>query len=89
VFLTILLLTTVSVITTLKFSPAKSRFSINFILNKLQSEERIKIWHTYFEIIKDYPISGIGFDMDDMWHDQSLWDNYSARIPSKFRTATK
>jgi len=63
--------------------------SANFIQNKLQNEERIKIWHTYFEIIKDYPISGIGFDMDDMWHDQSLWDKYSARISSKLRTTTK
>jgi O-antigen ligase len=89
VFLTFLLLAIVSVIITLKFSSAKSRFSANFILNKLQNEERIKIWRTYFEIIKDYPISGIGFDMDDMWHDQNLWDNYSARIPSKFRTTTK
>ena len=89
VFLTFLLLVIVSVIITLKFSPAKSRFSANFILNKLQNEERIKIWRTYFEIIKDYPISGIGFDMDDMWRDQSLWDKYSARIPSKFRTTTK
>ena len=89
VFLTFLLLAIVSVIITLKFSPAKSRFSANFIQNKLQNEERIKIWRTYFEIIKDYPISGIGFDMDDMWRDQSLWDKYSARIPSKFRTTTK
>lgn len=89
VFLTFLLLATVSIITTLKFSPAKSRFSKNFILNKLQNEERIKIWYTYLEIIKDYPVSGIGFDMDDMWHDQNLWDKYSARIPSKFRTTTK
>jgi len=89
VFLTFLLLATVSIITTLKFSPAKSRFSTNFILNKLQNEERIKIWYTYLEIIKDYPISGIGFDMDDVWHDQNLWDKYSARIPSKFRTTTK
>jgi len=63
--------------------------SPSFIQNKLQNEERIKIWYTYFEIIKDYPISGMGFDMDDMWHDQLLWDKYSDRIPSKFRTVTK
>jgi len=31
-------------------------------------------------IIKDYPVFGIGFDMNDMWHDQKLWDKYSAGI---------
>jgi putative inorganic carbon (HCO3(-)) transporter len=85
VVLVFLILATIMVITTLRFTPAKSRLSANFILNKLQDEQRIKIWHTYFEIIKDYPISGIGFDMDDMWHDQKLWDKYSDRIPSKYR----
>jgi len=89
VFFTLLLFATILVIATLNLSIAKTRMSSNFIQNKLQNEERIKIWHTYFEIIKDYPISGIGFDMDDMWHDQNLWDKYSARIPSKFRTTTK
>lgn len=87
VVLVSLLLATVLVITSLSFIPVKNRISTNYIVNKLQDEERIKIWHTYFEIIKDYPIFGIGFDMDDMWHDQNLWDKYSARIPSKFRTS--
>ena len=88
-FFTLLLFLTILVISILNLTIAKTRMSANFIQNKLQNEERIKIWHTYFEIIKDYPISGIGFDMDDMWHDQNLWDKYSARIPSKLRTTTK
>ena len=37
-------------------------------------------------MIKDFPIAGIGFDMNDMWHDQNLWDKYKDRIPSKYRT---
>jgi O-antigen ligase len=89
VVLVILILAATMVIATLGFTPAKSRLSENFILNKLQNEERIKIWYTYFETIKDYPISGIGFDMDDMWHDQNFWDKYSARIPTKYRTDIK
>jgi len=89
VLFTLLLFATILVLAILNLSIAKTRMSANFIQNKLQNEERIKIWHTYFEIIKDYPISGIGFDMDDMWHDQNLWDKYSARIPSKLRTPTK
>ena len=89
VLFTLLLFATILVLAILNLSIAKTRMSANFIQNKLQNEERIKIWHTYFEIIKDYPIYGIGFDMDDMWHDQNLWDKYSARIPSKLRTPTK
>jgi len=89
VFLTSLLLVVVLAITTLTFSPAKSLLSANFLQNKLKNSHRIQIWHTYLEIIKDYPVSGIGFDMDDMWHDQNLWDKYSARIPYKLRSPTK
>jgi O-antigen ligase len=85
----LVLFVTIFIIATFSLSKAKSRMSLNFIQNKLKNEERIKIWYTYLEIIKDYPISGIGFDMDDMWHDQNFWEKYSARIPSKFRTITK
>lgn len=84
-----LLFVTTFVITILAFIPAKERISTNYLLNKLQNEERIKIWYTYFEIFKDHPISGIGFDMNDMWHDQKLWDKYSDRIPSEYRVPTK
>ena len=86
VILIVLLIAAILVITTQNFKPAKIRFSSKYIINKLQNEERIKIWYTYFEIIKDFPIAGIGFDMNDMWHDQNLWDKYIARIPSKYRT---
>ena len=81
-----LLFVTILVIT-LNFTTAKTRVSTNFIQNKVQNNERIRIWRTYFEVIKDYPISGIGFDMGDMWHDQNFWDKYSARVPSKLRTS--
>jgi len=27
--------------------------------------------------------------MNDMWHNQNLWDKYSDRIPSKYRTDIK
>ena len=86
VALVILLIATILVITTLSYRPAENRISEYFMSNKLQHEERIKIWYTYFELIKDFPIAGIGFDMNDMWHDQNLWDKYKARIPSKYRT---
>ena len=86
VVLVSLLTVTVLVITTLSFPLAKNRISTNGILKKLQNDDRIQLWYIYVEIIKDYPISGIGFDMHDLWHDHSLWDKYSARLPSKLRT---
>lgn len=87
VFSTSLLFVTILVMITLNFTTTKTRVPTNFIQNKLQNNERIRIWRTYFEVIKDYPISGIGFDMEDMWHDQNFWDKYSARVPSKLRTS--
>lgn len=85
VFVTSLLLVVVLAITTLTFAPTKSRLSAKFLQNKLKYSHRMQIWHTYLEITKDYPIIGTGFDMGGMWHDQSLWDKYLARIPPKFR----
>ncbi len=87
VFSTSLFMVAFLVMVTLSFSTAKNRMAANFIQNKLQNDERIRIWRSYFEIIKDYPISGIGFDMEDMWHDHNFWDKYLARIPSKLRTS--
>jgi O-antigen ligase len=85
VFLIFLFLAIIMVAATSRFKPAESRLSVNFILNKLQNDPRIQYWHYYFRIVKDYPVFGMGFDMDDMWHDQKLWDKYSAGISFPLR----
>lgn len=86
VVLVSLLSVIVLVAATSYFIPAKNRISENGILKKLQKDDRVEIWHTYIEVSKDYPISGIGFGMNDLWHDQSLWDKYSSKLPSESRT---
>jgi O-antigen ligase len=81
-----LFLATILVVMTINFLPAKNRISENYLFNRLHEGDRIEIWQTYFEMIKDYPISGIGFDMHDLWHDKNWWEKYSSRLPSKQRT---
>lgn len=69
-----------------KIIPAVSRLNSDVLQQKLQNEARIHIWYTYFEIIKDHPISGIGFGME-MWHDQDFWNKYTAKVPPRWRRA--
>jgi O-antigen ligase len=68
------------------FMPVMNRLTQT--LNARQSNshvnERILIWNTYFEMIKDHPITGIGFGME-MWKDQKLWDQYASRVPPEWR----
>jgi O-antigen ligase len=68
------------------FMPVTNRLTLT--LNARQSylleNERFLIWNTYFEMIKDHPITGIGFGME-MWQDQKLWDQYSAMVPPEWR----
>jgi putative inorganic carbon (HCO3(-)) transporter len=69
-------------------SPFKSRLIHTFEIiqqNKIQTMRRVKIWRTYFEAIKDYPISGIGFGMEKFLYDQDFWHKYNAKLPDKFR----
>jgi len=74
------------IIIAFSFVPFKNHLTLNAIQNKFRNSSRInKIWPTHFEIIKDYPISGIGFGMDEMSCHQDLWDKYSAKVSSERR----
>jgi O-antigen ligase len=65
--------------------PMKNLLTTDALQSKLQRDDRIMIWNTYFEMIKDHPITGIGFGME-MWKDQKLWDQYTAKTPPERRT---
>lgn len=67
-----------------KIIPAVDRLNIKVLQNKFQNEPRIPIWCTYFEMIKEHPVSGIGFGME-MWHDMNLWHKHTAKVPPKWR----
>ena len=65
-------------------SPIKNRFiSFNPI-----SDLRLDIHYTTFEIIKDYPILGIGFGMETFRNEKAVrLDQYNERVPQKYRQA--
>ncbi len=64
--------------------PVQDRLTPEAIVTKLRIEERVGIWRTYLEVVKDYPVMGIGFGMS-MWQDQAFWDKYSFRLPPEKR----
>ena len=70
-----------------KVIPSVNRLNYIVLQSKLQNEARVSIWYTYFEMIKEHPIIGIGFGME-MWHDMDLWNKYSAKVPPRWRTAS-
>lgn len=61
-------------------SPIKNRFSVNqFIQN-----HRIRMMFTTLEIVKDYPITGIGFGNETYGKKMDL-EMYNNRVPEKYR----
>lgn len=81
-----LLVITLLIAINFKVIPAVSRLNYGVFQHKLQNEARVHIWHTYFEMIKEHPIFGIGFGME-MWHDMDLWNKYTAKVSPRWRTA--
>jgi len=73
----------------LGFLPIKNRITPNNIQHKFkpQNSERVKIWYTYFQIIKDHPIKGLGFGMRT-YADKEIFDKYKqykAMTHAKYR----
>jgi len=74
---------------TVGFLPVKNRLTPNAVRSKLLHDERVRIWNTYFKIIKDRPIIGSGFGMQT--YEKKLLSKYKqyrykAADPIKFKT---
>jgi len=82
----ILLLFCVSLLLLIAVMPLKERFSPVDIVTKFQTDDRIQIWYTFWEMIKDHPVTGIGFGMET-YHDEKLLDVYNQRVPPAYRQA--
>ncbi len=65
-------------------TPIKSRFTLDGIHVGIFHNIRININYITLEIIKDYPIIGIGFGMQT-YRNSIDWDAYNERIPEKYR----
>lgn len=76
----------------LGFLPIKNRITLNNIQNRFkpQNSERVKIWHTYLEIIKDHPINGMGFGMQTYLAKEFVdkFEQYRAIAPTKYKAAS-
>lgn len=64
--------------------PMKNIVSPEGILRKIQRDNRVKIWYTFYEITKDYPYAGIGYGMQT-YFDENLLKKYNDRTPPKYR----
>jgi len=64
--------------------PVKDRLSPSDLTEKLRNDDRIQIWYTFWEMIKDHPLTGVGFGMET-YHDEKLLDRYNQRVPPAYR----
>jgi O-antigen ligase len=80
----VLMVFTVSLLIAIAFLPVSHRLTMENIINKLRDDPRTGIAYNFIEIIKDYPITGIGFGMQT-YADEKLLDKYNARVPAKYR----
>jgi len=67
--------------------PIKSRLTPSSIMDKLTHDDRIGIALTYIEVIKDYPIQGIGFGLQS-YADENFMRKYYERTEPARRTTT-
>jgi len=64
--------------------PVKERLSPEELTAKIQADDRLQIWYTFWEMTKDHPITGIGFGMET-YHDEDLLNKYNQRVPTAYR----
>jgi O-antigen ligase len=68
---------------TIFLMPIKSKLTPDELSIKIKGEAteyRVKIWRAFGEMIKDYPLTGIGFGMQT-YYDENLLNKYYARVP--------
>jgi O-antigen ligase len=68
----------------LSLLPIKSRLTPSGIADKLKQDERIGIALNYIEVIKDFPIQGIGFGLQS-YADESFMRMYYNRVDPALR----
>lgn len=69
------------------FLPVRHRLAMQSIVSKIRNDPRINITYNFIEIIKDYPITGIGFGMQT-YDNKDLLNRYNARVPIEYRQET-
>jgi len=67
--------------------PVRDRITPSAIVDKISTDQRIKIWYSFGEMVIDHPITGIGFGMQT-YHDENLLNKYNEKAPAKYRQET-
>ncbi|MGZ3594261.1 MAG: O-antigen ligase family protein [Syntrophales bacterium] len=66
--------------------PVKNQITPSSLIDKIISDDRVRIWYCFAEMIKDHPITGIGFGMQT-YDDKDLINKYNERVPANYRQA--
>ena len=66
--------------------PVKSRLGPSAVIEKIRSDDRIRIAYTYIEVVKDFPFQGIGFGLQS-YADETFMKVYHDRVDPNRRTA--
>jgi O-antigen ligase len=64
--------------------PVKNQITPSALIDKIVSDDRVKIWYCFAEMIKDHPITGIGFGMQT-YYDENLLNKYNEKVPAEYR----
>jgi putative inorganic carbon (HCO3(-)) transporter len=67
--------------------PVKDQITPSAIVDKISTDQRIKSWYSFGEMVMDHPITGIGFGMQT-YHDENLLNKYNEKVPAKYRQET-
>jgi O-antigen ligase len=67
-------------------TPVKNQITPSALIDKIVSDDRVKIWYCFAEMIKDHPVTGIGFGMQT-YDDKDLINKYNERVPANYRQA--
>ena len=66
--------------------PVKSRLGPSAVIEKIRSDDRIRIAYTFIEVVKDFPLQGIGFGLQS-YADEAFMKVYHERVDPNRRTA--
>jgi len=64
--------------------PVKGLLKPEIIYDKILRDDRGQIWYTFWEVIKDHPVTGIGFGMQT-YDDENLLNKYNQLVPPSYR----
>lgn len=66
--------------------PVQNRLVPSAVIEKIRSDDRIRIAYTFIEVVKDFPLQGIGFGLQS-YADETFMKVYHERVDPNRRTA--